>query len=345
MNDSPKPPTVNWPSILVTLLLVILGGGSIVVAVAIDDGKDTTHTTTVKLQAPRPVLEAEDHGAGQGERNVPALPAQKRLPRLDGLAPATARKTVVRTGWIPGAVEVLGRSAGSYVDSGWRITLHTTEGSSAAGAIGAYRATGSWPQLTVTYETGSCKVYQHMSLFLAGRALEHPFGVETNRAHNVQIEMVGFARDTPSWSAGHYACIRSVLNDIAHIVPVKLQVGVKFVPVFHENRLSQSAWLSYKGILGHQHVPMNHHTDPGQLRVGELVAAQPISRRQVKRCITLNKLRRRSAVYRRRHRLPPAKHPLTAKDKALAKRIIKGQRRFHLHCYGPKHPKPRLVRL
>jgi hypothetical protein len=64
----------------------------------------------------------------------------------------------------------------------------------------------------------------------------------------------------------------------------------------------------------------------------------PIGRRQIRRCHRLNHLRRRSARYHRRHGWPPAKHPLTRREKRLAKRILAGERRFKLRCRVKRTP-------
>src|SRR4051812_46902798 len=109
------------------------------------------------------------------------------------MAPMRASLSQMADQWIPGSTKVLGVSAGPHaVGAGSKIVHHTTEGSSAAGAIGAYNATRSWPTLTAEWTGTRLKVFQHMSLDTAARALEHPFGPETNRANCVQIEHVGF---------------------------------------------------------------------------------------------------------------------------------------------------------
>ena len=79
----------------------------------------------------------------------------------------------------PKAVWVnVGSGPGSYVSCPWKFLLHTTEGSSAEGAFGAYRSSGCFPHFTVDGET----VYQHLDTSVAGSALKNlGGGVETNQ--------------------------------------------------------------------------------------------------------------------------------------------------------------------
>src|SRR5438105_6587097 len=86
---------------------------------------------------------------------------------------------------------VKGTDAGAYTGGPPKGALHTTEGVSGTGAIGAFKWSGSWPHFLVG-ETGY--VWQFINTSLSARALQHPAGtVETNRDHAIQIEIVGFA--------------------------------------------------------------------------------------------------------------------------------------------------------
>lgn len=81
-------------------------------------------------------------------------------------------------------------SSGSYTSGPFKIVHHTTEGSSAEGAFGAFRANRSDPHFTVD----SSKIYQHINTGKAARALRNAAGgVQTNRDSAIQIEVVGFA--------------------------------------------------------------------------------------------------------------------------------------------------------
>ena len=79
---------------------------------------------------------------------------------------------------------------GAYSTGPFKIVHHTTEGSSASGAMGAYRANKSDPHFTVDATT----IYQHIDTNSTARALANPpGGVQTNRDSAIQIEVVAFA--------------------------------------------------------------------------------------------------------------------------------------------------------
>ena len=73
--------------------------------------------------------------------------------------------------------------------SRFKIVHHTTEGSTAAGAMAAYKANKSDPHFTVDSTT----IYQHIDTASTARSLKNlPGGVQTNRDSAIQIEVVGF---------------------------------------------------------------------------------------------------------------------------------------------------------
>lgn len=175
--------------------------------------------------------------------------------------------------WHPHADRVELENAGSFAGGGRKTVLHTTEGTSAAGAIAAYRANRSAPHFTLDPFNGSKKygaLYQHMPLNVAARALAHPSGPETNRANAIQVELVGFARDTNDWDEDVYERIRHLTGFIHRQFGVPQRCGVTF-KASGAVRLSGQAFFDYAGIIGHQHVPGNDHTDPGDFRVGRLL--------------------------------------------------------------------------
>ncbi|HEX4717865.1 MAG TPA: N-acetylmuramoyl-L-alanine amidase [Thermoleophilaceae bacterium] len=176
--------------------------------------------------------------------------------------------------WHPNANKLVGNHAGKQVEGGRKLVWHTTEGFSAEDAISAYRANNGWPHFTLEYKNGRQRLFQHVPLSLAARSLEHPGGTpETNKANVIQVELVGFAKDTPSWSAGQYAAIAELARWIERNFKVPRTCGVTFVPVDHERRMSGEGFVDYSGHCGHQHVANQnvfHHTDPGDLRI-ELV--------------------------------------------------------------------------
>lgn len=185
--------------------------------------------------------------------------------------------------WLDGVETHHGNSAGPMNGDGSRkVLLHSTEGTTIEGAIGAYRAHNSWPTMTV--DCRRRRVVQHLPLDVAARALRNEAGgVETNREGTilVQIELVGFA-GTPA-SIGSPEDLdwlgRDVLAPICRATGVPLTVGVVFAPYpmsygkLAGQRLSYGQWDAYDGIVGHQHAPENSHGDPGALDVTRIVAA------------------------------------------------------------------------
>lgn len=139
--------------------------------------------------------------------------------------------------WYPRrAGTILGNSGGSWA-AGYpaRGVLHTTEGSTASGATSAYSKNNSWPHFTVG-PTG--KVFQHLAINVAARALKNlSGGVETNRAHAIQIEIVGFAGKPQEHSKEQLDALRELMRW------VELNTGIKN----HSNGL---VWKPYPESYG-----------------------------------------------------------------------------------------------
>lgn len=152
---------------------------------------------------------------------------------------------------------------GSYVGGPFKIVHHTTEGSTAAGAMGAFKANRSDPHFTIDATT----IYQHIDTGLAARSLRNAKGgVETNRLSAIQLEIVGTATKPKA---------RPTLENVARLCrwleqthnipnvwpsgPPKPAVNGKD-PGGH-NRSVQN-WVSKGGHYGHSHVPENSHWDP-----------------------------------------------------------------------------------
>lgn len=177
--------------------------------------------------------------------------------------------------WYPTASVIQGNNGGDFLpEYPKRIVLHTTEGSSASGAIGAYRSANSWPHFTVD-RNSSFTVYQHNPIDLASRALRNAAGgVETNRGGAIQIEVVGFASEAGIWPSGQRAALKNLMRWI------EAEHGVKqYGPAFGGSeqfglnnplQFTPEYWKSFNGTCGHQHVPENDHWDPGALNVSTL---------------------------------------------------------------------------
>jgi hypothetical protein len=187
--------------------------------------------------------------------------------------------------WLDGVKrQDFGTNGGSWTRQPALIVLHSTE----TGRHGwpGYSDGSSCPHFTIDPETGEAR--QHVSLAYAARALKHPSGTpETNRAGAVQIEIIGTCdpsrKGSSSWlylpnaSSAQLANIRALLDKINAATGIGLATSVDFEPYPSPGygsgppRLSSSAWSSYKGVLGHQHVPSNDHGDPGNLDVAALL--------------------------------------------------------------------------
>jgi hypothetical protein len=168
--------------------------------------------------------------------------------------------------WHPDAIRVIGRTAGSHAaGSGPKILHHTTEGSSAAGAIAAYRSHGGWPTFTVEWTGARLRIYQHMPLDVAARALAHPSGPETNRANVVQIEHVGFAASSEDWPRARFEAIASLCRWIEAQTGCPAQRGPNTVwGQDHPPRVSGTSFFAGRGHYAHQHAPGNLHWDWGE---------------------------------------------------------------------------------
>jgi hypothetical protein len=154
---------------------------------------------------------------------------------------------------------------GAYTEGPFKIVHHTTQGSTAAGAIATYRQTGNYPHFTVFEDV----VYQHVDTDIAVTALEHPHGtVETNRSHAVQIELVGFAERPKSQRSLQTMAKLCRWLEQQHGIPPVWPNGFPYPPVdgqrpnvsFNRNGAN---WRNEGGHYGHCHVPVNHHWDPG----------------------------------------------------------------------------------
>lgn len=163
-----------------------------------------------------------------------------------------------KDGWMPGVARHYGSSGTSWqVACAPKGLLHTTEGhGDATGTLDAKRA---WPHFEVMENGG---ILQYFPLTIGARALAHN-GPPTNGAHCSQIEVAGFAAHT-DWPAAQKASLKKVMRFIEAETGVERASHHPFVSGGGA-RLGANEWLSARGWLGHQHVPGNDHTDPGNI--------------------------------------------------------------------------------
>lgn len=172
--------------------------------------------------------------------------------------------------WCPWATrDVVFNDAGPYTGGPFRGVLHTTEGSSYAGARAAYAASGNGPHFTVAADS----VHQHVALDRASTALMHPTGtIDTNKLSAVQIEIVGFAAHPEALPLENVRRLMVWIEGQTGIKPI----APKFLayPASAGNsavRFSGVMWKNFGGWCGHEHVPFNDHGDPGAIDIASLL--------------------------------------------------------------------------
>lgn len=160
--------------------------------------------------------------------------------------------------WVP-----LSGACGSYVAGPYRIVHHTTEGSTAEGAMAAFRQHRSDPHFTVDQAT----IYQHIDTGEAARALRNlSGGVQTNRLSAIQIEVVGTAaKPKPRGTLENVARLCRWLENTHGISPEwpsgPPRPAINGKDPGGHNRSVQN-WVRRGGHYGHCHVPENIHWDP-----------------------------------------------------------------------------------
>lgn len=193
--------------------------------------------------------------------------------------------------WYPPAIRDPFPDAGGFVEGyTWRGVLHSTEGKDYDGARSVYKSGRVPPHFTGELELDAdapegsgFHVWQHIPIDRAARALENPEGgVETNRAHCIQIEVVARA-DNPDWPLGLVDGIRRLM------VWIEAQTGIRpWSPTFQGaaafglkamGRMTAYQWKRFDGWCGHQHVPENRHWDPGAINpvMAALLAREEVS--------------------------------------------------------------------
>lgn len=170
------------------------------------------------------------------------------------------------------------RSAnGVHVSPVRKILIHTTEGSTVAGAQSVYN--GRFVHPHVTYNPANRNGVQHVLLDRAAAALK-TVSRSYNRDGVIQVEVVGFAGQTHTYPDWWY---RNLYEDVIKpILDYYPDININNYPPFRGvndsygknslTRLGTNDWLMFNGLLGHQHVPENSHWDPGQFDAATLVS-------------------------------------------------------------------------
>lgn len=182
--------------------------------------------------------------------------------------------------WYPVATREELENAGPYVGGPFRGVLHTTEGTSYAGALASYKRNRSAPHFTVA----GGRVWQHIPLIQAARAMQNlSGGVETNRWSAIQIEVVAYAAN-PVWLPETIEATRLLMAwcekqvNIRPSAPRFLSNKDGFIARLDApQRMGKNAWKSWDGWCGHQHVPENTHWDPGACPITALLVREPLT--------------------------------------------------------------------
>jgi hypothetical protein len=153
--------------------------------------------------------------------------------------------------------------SGPHLGGPFKIVHHTTEGSTAEGAMQAFLAKRSDPHFTVD----ATRIIQHVDTAVGARALRNPpGGVETNRDSAIQIELVGFAhlpKDPRALANVARLCrwIESV-HGVPRVWPAGPPRPAKNARDPGGHNRAPDIWDSRSGHYGHCHVPENTHWDP-----------------------------------------------------------------------------------
>lgn len=162
--------------------------------------------------------------------------------------------------WHPDAIRVPHQDAGAFTGGGAKLVWHTTEGSS----LPSYQ--GSAPHFTIDPRTGT--LWQHIPINRAARTLK---AGGPNFWNTIQVEIIGYARDSQAWPDSAYAHLRSLARWIEANGDVPRTSTVTFTDAANVKRLSPDAFKAYSGHIGHQHAPGNDHWDPGRLDIKEIL--------------------------------------------------------------------------
>jgi len=160
-----------------------------------------------------------------------------------------------------------------------KLLLHTTEGP----GWPAYQGGAVAPNLTVYPDTANHRLTwrQHWPVNQSSRALRHTRTQPTNGDHVVQIEMIGtcvpggpglYWPGAPDWALAGIADFLAWLASEwgSHLLSSTVNWRA-YNASGDSQRLSDSAYNAYRGMLGHEHAPQNDHRDPGALNAARII--------------------------------------------------------------------------
>lgn len=152
------------------------------------------------------------------------------------------------------------------------LVVHSTEGSSIAGAVAAMDRNRSWSNWVCDPAQG-IGIRTLVDDVTEDRSLRNMVGgVETNMRPGVwQLEVVGYAEQIPDYPEDWFRRLGVILSALCDRtgVPRRFPYPFRRYPASYglraSQRLSPGQWLEVDGIVGHQHVPENDHGDPGDI--------------------------------------------------------------------------------
>lgn len=177
-----------------------------------------------------------------------------------------------------------------------KVCIHTTEGSTLASAEDAFE---DYPP-HLGYDCGYRTKHQYVDLVKHSLAFKK---AESDDEFVIQVEVVGFARDTHNWPDEWY---RNFAEDV--VFPLVQLMGVPLVsPTFYGEdcgfilaspnspiRFTDDVLRNFRGFFGHQHAPSpDAHWDPGNFQINKVFN------------YVANLLKKRTAEMAYSHNLPP----------------------------------------
>lgn len=175
------------------------------------------------------------------------------------------------TDWLPGILRLEATEDGGAQDTSYppRLVLHTTEGGGTVESLAAYYHHSTfWPHFTADIKAH--QLAQHIPLTRGGRALSHTDATQTNDGHCIQVEIIGFANESPQWADADVRWLGQALSPVLEALGIN-RSGPAFVAggagLSAPQRMSEATWRAFNGVCGHQHVPENDHYDPGAFKL------------------------------------------------------------------------------
>lgn len=178
--------------------------------------------------------------------------------------------------WYPGAtIRRYKIDGGSMVGGPPRFCLHTTE-TNGVPRYGDPLGANSAPHFTI-HTTG--EIFQHQPISRASRSLRNMSGgVQTNRQGkvNVQVEIVGWARNGSRLPPVQLAAVRSVYRWAREQAGIphryrEISRGSHCYGTDSPCRMTTFEWLNFSGVYAHQECPENTHWDAGTFDMDQLI--------------------------------------------------------------------------